>query len=98
MTLRTEHLCLDATAWQTTDDVWSALLVALGAPAWHGRNLDALADSLRGGDLNVVNPPFAIEVHGVEATSAEARLALARIASVFRNLADDGVPVAWAQS
>jgi len=98
MTMRTEHRRLDATAWQTRDDVWSALFVALGSPAWHGRNLDALTDSLRGGDLNGVKPPVAIEVQGVEAASAEARLELARIASVFRDLAADGVPVTWTQS
>lgn len=93
-----EHLRLDATSWRTADDVWSDVLKALGAPAWHERNLDALADSLRGADLNTINPPLAVDVRGVAAASAEAKTELARIASVFRDLGGEGVAVAWAQS
>jgi len=30
------------------------------APEWHGRNLDAVWDSLTGGDINQRNPPLRI--------------------------------------
>ena len=93
-----EHLRLNAASWRNADDVWENLLLALGAPGWHGRNLDALADSLRGGDLNAINPPLTVEVQGVAAASAEAKWELARIASVFREMASEGAVVAWAQS
>ncbi len=37
---------LDAAKWRTTDDFYADLLSELKAPAWHGRNLDALWDTL----------------------------------------------------
>ena len=30
------------------------------APGWHGRNLDALADSLITGQINEIEPPYTI--------------------------------------
>ena len=37
---------LNATNWNTTDDFYNALLAAVGAPEYHGRNLKALIDSM----------------------------------------------------
>ena len=93
-----ERLCIDASRLQTADDVWTAVLTALGAPASHGRNLDALEDSLRGGDLNAVNAPLTVAVTGVETAGSEARIAVAKIATLIGDLSQDGVPVTWAQS
>jgi RNAse (barnase) inhibitor barstar len=55
------HLIVDAADWQTPADGWRDLCAALGAPDWHGRNLDALTDSLRGG-INAVEPPFTLTI------------------------------------
>ena len=41
-----KEINLDARAWRNRDDFYGALLPSLGAPHWHGRNLDALNDSL----------------------------------------------------
>jgi RNAse (barnase) inhibitor barstar len=57
---------LDASDWRTPDDFYSSLLPELGAPAWHGRNLDALWDSIGEGDVNQVQPPFVVELSGSE--------------------------------
>jgi RNAse (barnase) inhibitor barstar len=88
-------LTLDARQWQSADDVFEALLAALGAPDWHGRNLDALNDSLRGGDFNAINPPLTIQVTSLEEASAVARLTAWRIRHLFTELAKDGIPLAW---
>ena len=51
-------ITLDGENWVSTDHFYEALLAALGAPEWHGRNLDALEETLRAGDINAVNPPL----------------------------------------
>lgn len=73
---------LDAGGWQTVADGWNALLAALEAPDWHGRNLDALADSLSGG-LNGVEAPFALCLIGTPALPPEVGAWLDRVAGVF---------------
>src|ERR1700758_165329 len=45
------ELILNGADWATRDDVYDAFFRAVGAPEWHGRNLDALADSIRGGSI-----------------------------------------------
>ena len=89
------ELVVDASEWQTSDDVFAALLAALGAPRWHGRNLDALADPLTGGDLNAVNPPFRVSVTGLRGASAEAQATARSIAALFTELAAAGHEVFW---
>ena len=59
------RIVLDAARWRTTADCYDALLSALGAPAWHGRNRDALRDSLTGDDINRTRLPLEIEIGGV---------------------------------
>ena len=54
---------LDAKGWSTALDFYDALLAALGAPPKHGKNLNALTDSMvwhRG--INSVEPPYTIRV------------------------------------
>jgi RNAse (barnase) inhibitor barstar len=53
---------VDGREWLTREDFYRGLLSALGAPPWHGPTLDALRDSLRGGDINRVNPPMQITI------------------------------------
>jgi len=56
------EISLNAAAWHNQDDFYDALLPALGAPPWHGRNLDALNDTLGGDDINAVKMPFRIRI------------------------------------
>jgi RNAse (barnase) inhibitor barstar len=56
------EIVLDAGMWIGIDDFYAALLPALGAPDWHGRNLNALADSMVTGGINAVEPPYAIRL------------------------------------
>lgn len=53
---------LDAKHWSTCADFYEAILTALEAPEGHGRNLNALYDSMIGGMMNGVEPPFRIEI------------------------------------
>jgi hypothetical protein len=56
---------LDATVWKKPRDFYDALLPQLGAPAEHGRNANALNDSVIWGGINSTNPPLLIRVHGL---------------------------------
>jgi len=82
-------IILDATAWRSPDDFYSALLPELGAPAWHGRNLDALDDSLYGG-IDEVEPPFTVIIENSTGLSADVRAFLARAVSGRRE--SRGIP------
>jgi RNAse (barnase) inhibitor barstar len=57
---------LNASGWRTAGDFYDALLPKLGAPEWHGRNANALNDSVIWGGINSVNPPLVIRVRGLE--------------------------------
>jgi Barstar (barnase inhibitor) len=43
-----EEIELHGADWGAADDFYAAYFAAVGAPEWHGRNLDALWDSLTG--------------------------------------------------
>lgn len=73
---------LDAAGWQGVADSWDAILAALEAPGWHGRNRDALADSLLGG-VNGVEPPFALHLTGTAALPPDVAAWLDRVAGGF---------------
>ncbi len=64
---------MDGRLWQTANDFYTAYLTAVGAPDWHGRNLDALWDSLTGGDINRRNPPFRVRIAGLTEMGGDAR-------------------------
>ena len=48
------ELILDGSTWQTYDDVYNAFFKVVGAPEWHGRNFDALIDSIEKGDIKLL--------------------------------------------
>jgi hypothetical protein len=55
---------LDASSWLTVHDFYDALLAVLEAPEWHGRNLNALIDSMIWGGINTLKPPYRIKIVG----------------------------------
>lgn len=57
-----ETIKLDASRWQSCDDLYKSFFNAVGAPEWHGKNLDALNDSIGGGAINDVEVPYRIAV------------------------------------
>jgi RNAse (barnase) inhibitor barstar len=76
-------ISLDASEWRSPDDFYSALLPQLGAPAWHGRNLDALDDSLGVGGINNLEPPFRVEVGGADELPEPMRHFLSEVERMF---------------
>jgi RNAse (barnase) inhibitor barstar len=62
---------LNAKNWRTWQDFYDALLTALGAPKGHGRNLNALIDSMAWGGMNAVGTPYTIRISGAEKLSKD---------------------------
>lgn len=60
MTARTIEL--DASPWKTAQDFRRALKNAIGAPEWHGDIVGAFLDSIFGGGMNTLEPPYVIRV------------------------------------
>ena len=77
-----DDIHLDGGSWQSADDFYAAYLAAVGAPEWHGHNLDALWDSLTAGDIKQRNPPFRICIVGLEQMGLDARQMTERFATL----------------
>lgn len=85
---------LDATGWQTKDDFYNAFFRAVGAPEWHGRNFDALNDSIAGGLINAVEVPYTIVVKNSQMANGEARKILQDFRDLIEELAQGNCEVA----
>ncbi len=64
---------LDASKWKTGLDFYEDLLAALGAPRWHGRNINALIDSMIYGGINAIEPPLTIRITGTDNLPEDAK-------------------------
>jgi RNAse (barnase) inhibitor barstar len=87
------ELILECAGWKTQNDFYEAFFEAVGAPAWHGRNLDALYDSIGAGDINQVEAPYVVKVRGVRIMSPEARAMVERFCELVHHLRNEGVEV-----
>jgi RNAse (barnase) inhibitor barstar len=81
-----KEIRLDAAKWKTRDDFYDALLSALGAPAWHGHNLDALKDSIGSDQINEVHLPFCFLIVGTDRLPVELRSCLKMFAKLVADL------------
>ena len=88
-----DEIHLDGRAWQSADDFYVAYLKAVGAPEWHGPNLDALWDSLTGGDINQRNLPLRIHITGLDEMGLDARRMTERLAALVKQASDEGHPI-----
>lgn len=65
-------IALNAASWKSALDFYDALLVALGAPEWHGTSVDALADTMIWSDeTNAVTPPYIVKIANMAGAPAE---------------------------
>jgi len=65
---------LNAFGWKHALDFYDALLAALGAPEWHGRSVNALADTMIWSDeINAVKPPYVVKVANLAGAPAAVR-------------------------
>jgi hypothetical protein len=84
---------LNAANWKSHNDVYDAFFHAVGAPDWHGRNFNALIDSIETGAINQLEVPYRIMVRNVDAASQEAKDFLKDFADLVREVSANGCPV-----
>jgi RNAse (barnase) inhibitor barstar len=90
------ELHLDAANWTNEDDVYDSLFAVLEAPAWHGRNFNALNDSIVTGDVNSVEVPYRLIIRDLHNASPAAKSFAEDLIQVITEFGDWGCPV-WAQ-
>lgn len=87
------ELVLNGAEWTTRDDVYDSFFRAVGAPNWHGRNLDALRDSIATGSINAVEVPYRLVIQNFDNIAPSARQMANDFVNLIHELATDGCPV-----
>jgi RNAse (barnase) inhibitor barstar len=88
-----KELILDGSAWQTRDDVYDAFFKVVGAPEWHGRNFDALIDSIETGRINAVEVPYRLVVKHYDCVGAGAKQMASDFVDLIHEIGARGCPV-----
>jgi RNAse (barnase) inhibitor barstar len=88
-----DEIILDASGWKDNNDFYDNLLAAIAAPEWHGRNLDALSDSIRGNDLNQRKLPYSFYITGADSLPEELSDYMSRFFELIKDLREAGVDI-----
>lgn len=83
-------LVLDAKGWRKEDDFYDALFEAVGSPKWHGRNFNAIRDSIVGGHINQVEIPYIIDIVGLGDTPDNVKELVKNFCTLIRELRAEG--------
>jgi RNAse (barnase) inhibitor barstar len=81
---------LDGTNWRTGDDFYNAFFKAVGAPDWHGRNFNALRDSIVTGQINKIEIPYTIHISGLDKMPLKVRKLVEDFCSLIKELHTEG--------
>ena len=84
---------MDAATWNSKDDVYDAFFNVVGAPSWHGRNFDALNDSIANGQINEVEVPYRLVIVNFDLIGAGAKKMASDFVALVREIAARGVPI-----
>ncbi len=68
---------LDGRHWRTKADLIEAVIAGMRGPSWHGRNYDALHDSMVTGSINALEPPYHFVITPPASPTAEINEAIA---------------------
>ena len=87
------ELVLDGSTWRSPDDFYDAFFKAVGAPEWHGRNFDALIDSIEHGEINAVEVPYRLVIKNSDRIGSGARKGADDFVDLINEIAARGCPV-----
>jgi RNAse (barnase) inhibitor barstar len=87
------RILLDASGWKSCDDFYQAFFEAVGAPSWHGRNFNALDDSIGEGGINAVEVPYRISIKNADSNNDAISAFIRDFADLIKNLQNNGCPV-----
>ncbi len=63
------EIIIDWKKINSEDAFFEIFLPQVSAPEWHGRNLNALGDSIVTGDINEIEPPYTIIIRNTNCIS-----------------------------
>ncbi len=81
--------------WYLMNDLYSAFFAAVGAPEWHGRNFDALNDSIATGGINRIEVPYRIIIRNAPADNKMVKGVLEDFSGLIHHLQGRGCPVSF---
>src|SRR2546430_1205608 len=87
------ELIMDGTNWKSHNDVYDAFFKVVGAPSWHGRNFDALNDSICAGQINEIEVPYRLIIRNFNLIGAGAKKMANDFVDLIHELAEKGTPV-----
>jgi RNAse (barnase) inhibitor barstar len=87
------EIVMDGKGWIAPGDIYESFFQAVGAPGWHGRNFNALRDSIAVGHINKIEVPYLIKIKNYAAIGAEARSMASDFVEFIKQLRESGCPV-----
>jgi RNAse (barnase) inhibitor barstar len=88
-----KELVLNGAEWVGRDDVYESFFRAVGAPSWHGRNLNALIDSIETGQINAIEVPYRVVIQNYSRIGPDAGKMASDFVDLLREMAARGCPV-----
>lgn len=88
-----QEITLNGTGWKTKDDFSNAFFAAVRAPNWHGRNFNALRDSIATGQINEVELPYFIRISGLGIMPADVKNLVDDFCNLVVELRSEGYAV-----
>jgi hypothetical protein len=87
------ELLMDGGGWKAPDDVYDAFFQAVGAPSWHGRNFNALRDSIGVGRVNKIDVPYIIRLKNYSSIGPGARGTATDFIELINQLRESGCAI-----
>jgi RNAse (barnase) inhibitor barstar len=87
------EIVLDAKNWRGPDDLYDSFFQAVGAPTWHGRNFNALRDSISVGRINTIEVPYLLRINNFSSIWPGARSVAEDFVRLINELHNSGCPV-----
>ncbi|HWW16855.1 MAG TPA: barstar family protein [Candidatus Dormibacteraeota bacterium] len=87
------ELIMDGVTWNGMDDVYDAFFRVVGAPDWHGRNFDALNDSISHGGINKIEVPYRLVILNFDLIGDSAKKMAADFVDLVHGINARGVSV-----
>jgi RNAse (barnase) inhibitor barstar len=88
-----KELFMDASQWKTADDLYLSFFEAVEAPAWHGKNLDAVRESIGAGRINGIEVPYRLVLRNYDHLPGHLKEKADAFIQVISDLAKEGIPV-----
>jgi RNAse (barnase) inhibitor barstar len=88
-----QHLTLSGKRWCKSDDVYDDLFRTLGSPAWHGKNFNALHDSIVSGQINTVEVPYTLTIREISSAKSDARFFVEELVRLISGFEAEGCPI-----